>query len=730
MILSVLVLFWACSAFAQQSISGTIKYEGQAVSDANVMLMPTGKGTVTDEKGWFEFRDIPNGKYELVVSIVGYKKNREKVVVSGDEAVKLQVTLLREDQEISEVEVLAKAMDQELISQPLREAISIAPSTTSVPRVAIQKQGAGTLVEAMKFIPGGFTETRGRKVKQFFSVRGQKYPYPTYSIDGIWQKEFEETPYFFNSSNIEEIRIIRSSSALLKSLSPLAGVIDVTTRKYDKKETNIQMQYGSLNSYRGGIDHGNTTEKIDYSGGVHLLGSDGPSGRNGKEQIWNMNGAMDWHLSPTLDLSVNLFYMGGSRQLVQPVAPADPKFMDSRESYDPLKTLMASSVLKYRPNNRLTSELQFNLARRDPHYQTQDVTTGDLTQYTESDREVTIQQINALALGLHNVMRFGVLYNHWVAPDGKRFYYGRRADVHTLSGVLADQHRLGQWTLDGGFRLTREYYEEWGGFGIEGSGGKFKKVDPIKDEWQAPVWQITAGLSRSLSAGSSLSLNTAGGIVTPRKGALNTLGEKPANESRLNLDLGYVQKIQQSGSLTLTTFFSNRHDALDYSGTTLEMDDGTFQELYTNRDKRNYGLELAGDWAFAQSPFTIFSNFTLMKGQILEDSEWIADDELPQVIGNLGCNMRRSDIDLNLYLNYTGPFKNDRFVSAAYLSEYGKVNLGDFAAVDATAGYTFDNRVKTRLFVEAKNLLDKKYQTVAGYPDYGRMISVGLNITL
>jgi len=40
--------------------------------------------------------------------------------------------------------------------------------------------------------------TRSRKVKQFFSVRGQKYPYPENAVDGVVFREFFEVPYFFS----------------------------------------------------------------------------------------------------------------------------------------------------------------------------------------------------------------------------------------------------------------------------------------------------------------------------------------------------------------------------------------------------------------------------------------------------------------------------------------------------------------------------------------------------
>lgn len=726
------VLFLCLTHFlsAQQTVTGKVLFESQVITDANVLIRPLGLGAVTDSNGKFEFKNVPLGKYKLVISSVGYRKRVVPFNVTKNNGPVLNINLSREDQKISQVDIVARAYDHDIISEPMSEPISMGPTTTTIERINMEKQGAVTLVDAMKYVPGAFTETRGRKVKQFFSVRGQKYPYPAYCINGIWQREFHETPYFFNSSNIEEIKIVRSSSALLKSLSPLSGVIDITTRKYDKKETDFQMEYGSLNSYRAGINHGNKVGKIQYSGGVNVFGSDGPSNRNGKEQIWNVNGAMDWQLSDKLDLSVYLFYMGGSRQLVQPIAPADPKFANRKEEYKPLSTFMASSVLKYHPSKCFTSELQINYANRKPQYRFENVKSGDITEYDEKDWEFTVNHINALAIGADNVLRFGVLYNHWMAPKGKRFYYGKKADVHTFSAVIADQHRVGKLTMDAGFRITREYLKDWGGFSIEGSSGKFRKVNAIEDEWQSALWQASGGLSYALAGKSSIHINTSGGIVTPRKGALNTEGEQPDNESRWNVDLGYVKTFEQSGSLSVSAFLANRKNALDYSGETIEMDNGDIRELYTNRDKRNYGIEISGKTPLVKNLFSVFTNITLMKGEIQKDGQWDEDDEMPNIIANAGCTLEMGQWDYNFFAHYTGAYKNDRFLSKDYLKKNGKMDLGDFVTLDMTLGYRLGTKYPTRIFAQVKNLLDKKYQTVVGFPSWGRIITVGAKVTL
>lgn len=723
-----------CSPFVLfgQQISGVISVDekNDLVEYANVVLKPGKHGSVTNSQGYFEFNTIPEGKYKLSVSIVGFVTKTLSINVVDNDSLQLNIRLVADNKRLGEVKVMGNHRQKEILQDPTLEQVSIVSSITNISKVEIQKQGAVTLIDALKYVPGGWTETRGRKVKQFFSVRGQKYPYPSYSINGIWQKEFDELPYFFNSSNIEEVKIVRSSSALLKSLSALTGVIDVTTKQPVEKEAELFFKYGSLNSYHAGASFGNSSDKFKYRAGVNGLGTSGPEGRNGKENIWNAHGFAQYKFSQALDLSLNFFYLNGMRQLVQPIEPADQKLINRKEVYDPINTLMISSKLNYKPNEIYSGELQVNYAGRDLTYENENLVNNKITKNDELDREITLNQINALAIGSKNTIRFGALYNYWLAPEGKRFYTGRKGEVHTISGVITDQHDFGKLIIDGGFRLSGEYFSEWGGFSIEGSGGKFANVQAIVDEWQSPVWQATSGANYSVSSSLTLNFAVAGGTVNPRKGALNDEGETPDNEIRFNYDIGLVKDFSRLGKLTLTTFWVNRKNAIDYSGNTIENGDDDIMELYKNVNKRNYGIEAELKSAVILNTLTFFTNFTFMKGVIEADSEWQKDDEMPNVIANMGVNYFKNRVDVNAFLNYTGAYKNDRFVSKDYLAEHGKAPLGDFVTFDLTAGYLIGKKQSARIYVEGKNLFDVKYQTVPGYPDYGRMVSIGVNLTL
>ena len=201
----------------------------------------------------------------------------------------------------------------------------------------IRRQGSTNVVEAMNYIPGGLIETRGRQVKQFLSIRGQKYPYPDYAINGVWQKEFEELPYFFSTSDIEEIEIVRSSAALLTGLSGMAGLINIKTREYTNPETNLELEYGSYNNLHTHLSNGGKIGSFSYATGIGYDKNDGPSGKHSKEEMINFYSQIQWQPSEKLSIKANLFYLDGKRELRIAEFPADKRYRDMIQNFDPVK---------------------------------------------------------------------------------------------------------------------------------------------------------------------------------------------------------------------------------------------------------------------------------------------------------------------------------------------------------------------------------------------------------
>ena len=90
----------------------------------------------------------------------------------------------------------------------------------------------------------------------------------------------------------------------------------------------------------------------------------------------------------------------------------------------------------------------------------------------------------------------------------------------------------------------------------------------------------------------------------------------------------------------------------------------------------------------------------------------------------------RGNFDLNLFGKYVSAYYNNRFASTADIQKGIVYQLGNYSTADITAGYTFGPGKSIRTYVTIHNLLDRKFSTVLGYPDFGRRIGGGVQYSI
>lgn len=625
--------------------------------------------------------------------------------------------------EIDSVIIKARTASRNLMEKPYTEPNSILTSISRLTRRDIAKTGATNVVEAMNYIPGALIETRGRQVKQFFSVRGQKYPYPDYAVNGVWQKEFEEIPYFFSTSDIEEIEIVRSSAALLTGLSGLTGLVNIRTREYTEQETNLELEYGSYNTLHSHISNGGKFGSFSYAAGLGHDRTSGPSGKHAAETMTNLYTQLGWKPSEKLDVKANVFMLNGTREMRIAELPADKRYRDMIQNFDPIRTILTNLKTIYRPDARLSSEVQVFLSHRNPIFNDEVKATSS----NEKDYEYGVNFIQSVALTPLNTLRFGGLYNHWIAPNGKRFYMGKRCDVETFSAVIVDEHRIGAVTIDAGLRWTNAHLNDYGAFNIEGDGAAFRNVTPVTDEWESPTLQGSIGASYNPGNWFSVFFNTAAGQVTPRRGTLDVNMIEPSEETRYKFDLGFTGNFRSAGRATVTAFSVMQENAIALSGQTyLDAETNIRMELYENRDQNQYGVEFEYSSPRLFNLVQPFTNFTVMKSLVDDEGKMVTNKENPVFIAAEGFLMNHKSFDMNVLFKYVSKFENERFGVPADSPQ----PLGDYMTVDINAGYTTKGKVPVRFYLKSKNLTNQHYSTVIGYPDYGRMIFGGIQVKI
>ena len=624
-----------------------------------------------------------------------------------------------ETRTMTPVVVTAPALQRNVFQTPTVESPALAVAISVIDTNDLARQNPRTLTDALNYSAGALTETRGRKVKQFTSFRGQRYPYPDYAIGGTWLPEFHELPYFFPVAQLERIEVIRSSAALLVGLSGLAGVINVIPKPWDATGNYVELEYGSYNSVRGYAASGLRTPGGGVAAGVGYYGTDGPNDMNARERLGTLSAMGSWDCGEYVSVEANVFHISGMRELRRAEAPAAGRFRNTEEKYDPFAAWIVTVRGICRETETASTELMAHFADRSHEFKS---TTGGAPGSTdERDYEYGASLIQAFSPIENNVLRVGALYSHWIAPDGKRFYAGRRTELHTVSGVAVAEHEFGPLHADAGVRYSQTYLDEYGAFNIEGSSRGLTRVAPVQNEWDEPVLRGNIGVKYQACREAALHLNVGGGVIEPRTGTLDVRLETPERETRINVDAGLTVECGTFGRVTLGGFYVERDEAILLSGSISTNADGRIMELYENRDLRQFGVEIDARTIEFAGIAGVFANATVMASEVKQGGSFETFKELPDVIVSAGVYSRVGPVDINLFGKYVSEFENDRFAADGLAHD-----LGDFVELNATAGVTVGSRRRARIYASVENLTDEEYSTVVGYPDFGARVKGGV----
>jgi len=604
--------------------------------------------------------------------------------------------------------------ERDLIKRPFTESPGLEAATSVVGKKEIEQMHAYSVVDALKYVPGAWTETRGRKVKSFFSVRGQRYPYPGYLIDGAWFREFHETNFYLGAANFDRIEVLRSSSALLWGPGGMTGMVNLVPRTYDQKETQFESLYGTHNTYRGHIAHGQAGALWNYGIGVGYYHTDGSSGMNARENMTNLFGRMQFQLAEDLTLSWTNFALFGDRQLKLAEPPASATLQTRRDSYDPMRTYLTVAKLRHQASEDRATELIGNYAGRrfDGH-------RAGSSDWLEEDYEYGASIIHSRKLTQENTLRFNFLYNRWVSPTGKRFYVGNPADIRTYSGAIVDDHDFGKLDVSIGYRYTREHTKRFGGFNVEGSpSGGLGSVE-VRDEWEDPLHTVNLGASYELSSTWTLFGNAAWGQISAGHGMLDENLSRPDTETRQKYDLGLKKELAGFGEASMTGFFVRQDDAALVTNDTRTGSDGLEYALFENGDRKNYGVEFEIRSNRFDNGVQFFGNATGMKTKRTRSGSWGTDKEVPDFLLGGGLSYLCGKFEWSLFGRQVSSYENQRFVTGGV-----PASLGDYFELNAQLTYRHDEN--TEFFIKVDNLTDNEYSTVAGYPHDGALIYAGL----
>jgi PEGA domain./TonB-dependent Receptor Plug Domain. len=148
----VIFFFSTISIFAQNNdIKGFVYEEstGEPVMFSNVYLKGTAIGGSTDENGYFSITRIPDGKYLLMVTSVGYDTLTQNVNLSKGQTLNLKFKLKETSIKLETVSITAEKIESR--TETKTSVINVTPKTiTKIPSVG----GQADLAQYLQVVPG------------------------------------------------------------------------------------------------------------------------------------------------------------------------------------------------------------------------------------------------------------------------------------------------------------------------------------------------------------------------------------------------------------------------------------------------------------------------------------------------------------------------------------------------------------------------------------------------
>ena len=234
-------LSWGALADEKGKIAGTIrdKRTHEPLVGANVVVVGTNLGAVTDDKGYYYVLRITPGKYDVRISLIGYKTlNVRDVIVKTDLTTEVSMQLEETTIQAAEVTVFA---EQKMVQKDItstrrtvsRETMKETPGIESATDI-FKLQGGSVLSsvpQAIRLADGSQLQVRDESLKDIH-VRGGRGGEILYLIDGMPVTH----PIYggrsvidLNVSDVENVELLTGAFSAEYGQAQ-SGVVNVTTR--------------------------------------------------------------------------------------------------------------------------------------------------------------------------------------------------------------------------------------------------------------------------------------------------------------------------------------------------------------------------------------------------------------------------------------------------------------------------------------------------------------------
>ncbi len=252
-ITALIVFLFSINMFAQSSLRGLVtdSLTGDKLVGANVFLVGTSLGAASNIEGEFIVRSIPEGKYTVRISYLGYKTKDMVIEITKSKTEKLNVSLFP-DVVVGE-EVLITGQQKGQVSA-INQQITSNTIVNVVSEEKIQELPDANAAEVIGRMPGVSISRSGGEADKI-TLRGLSDKFGTVTVDGMRLAPTDADSRGIDLSTISQGSL--SGIELFKAITPdkdgdaIAGSVNLVTRVAPSERllrVDAKGSYGNMNT--------------------------------------------------------------------------------------------------------------------------------------------------------------------------------------------------------------------------------------------------------------------------------------------------------------------------------------------------------------------------------------------------------------------------------------------------------------------------------------------------
>ncbi|MBD1398292.1 TonB-dependent receptor [Pontibacter sp. JH31] len=261
--------------FAQHKLSGRVTdaAKDNALAGATVVLAGSSTGTTTGPDGYFEFQNLPEGKYTLQVSYLGFAQVSRPINLFVD--TKVDIALQQTSLSASEVLVSATRANEKTgtsFTNVTREEIAARNFGQDLPYLL--EQTPSVVVNSDAGAGVGYTGIR---------IRGSDITRINVTVNGIPINDSESHGTFFVNmpdfaSSVEDMQVQRGVGTSTNGAGAFGASINIQTQQVRREAyAETDNSYGSYDTWKNNVRFGTglINGKFAFDGRLSRIKSDG-----------------------------------------------------------------------------------------------------------------------------------------------------------------------------------------------------------------------------------------------------------------------------------------------------------------------------------------------------------------------------------------------------------------------------------------------------------------------